>query len=130
MDVRKEQKVSGESAAINLVIFFIQIFTMVIQPTLMFLFEVSSILGFCHIQPSLLGSQLEKDAWHMTLVEAGGGEFLPLVVDNFGIWTPSSVEILHSIAWISTVRNELSTGMAFCHLVERLSVQLYHYNAK
>ena len=56
------------------------------------------------------------------LTEAAGDEFLPLVVDNFGIWTPSSVEILHSIARISTMQNELSTGKAFRHLVERLSV--------
>ena len=46
-------------------------------------------------------------------------------MDNFGVWTLSSVEILRSIAQISTVRNRLSTGKAFCHIVERLSVQLY-----
>ena len=111
---------------------------MVIQPTLMFLFEVPSILEFCHIQPSLLGSQTivalreetEKDAWHKTLVEVVGGEFLPLVVDNLSIWTPSSVKILRSIAWISTVRNGLSTGKAFCCLFEQPSLQLYRYNAK
>jgi len=39
-----------------------------------------------------------------------GGEFLPLVVDNFGVWTPSSIEILHSITKSSTVRNGLSTS--------------------
>ena len=64
---------------------------------------------------------MEKDAQHKMLVEAAGGEFLPLVVDNFGIWTPSSVEILCSIAWISTVQNGLSAGKAVCHLVEWLS---------
>ena len=66
---------------------------------------------------------MEKDARHKTLVEAAGGEFLPLVVDNFGIWTPSSVEILCSIAGFPLC------GMG-CPLVERLSVQLYCYNAK
>ena len=74
-----------------------------------------------------LRGEMEKDK---ALVDAAGGEFLPLVVDNFGIWTPSSVEILHSIARISTVQNGLSKGKVFCHLVEQLSVQLYSYNAK
>ena len=41
------------------------------------------------------------------------GEFVPLVVDNFRIWT----KILCSIARISIVRNGLSTGKAFHHLV-------------
>ena len=57
-----------------------------------------------------LRREMEKDARYKALVEAAGGEFLPLVVDNFGIWTPSSVEIVRSIAQISTVRNGLSTG--------------------
>ena len=58
---------------------------------------------------------MEKDTQYKTLVEAAGGGFL--VVDNFGIGTPSSVEILHSIAWISTVWNGLSTGKAFATLL-------------
>ena len=88
---------SGESAARPGDIFHPD-FTMVIRPTSMFLFEVPSILEFCHIQPSLLGLQLSEERWRkMALVEAVGGEYmyLPLVVDNFGIWTPSSVEIFH-----------------------------------
>ena len=52
---------------LDLVIFFIWIFTMVIQPTSMFLFEVPSILEFCHIQPSLLGSQLSEERWRKML---------------------------------------------------------------
>ena len=58
------------------------------------------------------------------------GCFSTIVVDNFGIWTPSSIEVLCSIARSSTVRNGLSVSTAFRHLVERLSVQLYQYNAK
>ena len=72
---------------------------------------------------------MEKDARHRDLVEDAGGVFFPLVVDNFGVWTPSSIEVLRSIARSSTVRNGLSVGAAFCHLMERLSVQLYRYNA-
>ena len=54
---------------------------------------------------------------------------MPLVVDNFTAWTPSSIEILHSIARSSTIWNGLSMGKAFHHLVERLSVQLYRHNS-
>ena len=54
--------------------------------------------------------------------------FFPLV-DNFGVWTPLSNEVLRSIAQSSTVCNGLSVGTAFYHLMERLSVQLYWYNA-
>ena len=77
-----------------------------------------------------LRGEMEKDARHKALVEAAGGEFLLLVVNNLGVWTPSSVEILRSIARISTLQNGLSTGKAFHHLVEQPSVQLYHYDAK
>ena len=41
----------------------------------------------------------------------------------------SSIEDL-SIACSSTARNGLAVNTAFCHLVERLSVQLYCYNAR
>ena len=52
------------------------------------------------------------------------------VVDNFGVWTPSSIEVLRSVARTSTVCNGLSVSTSFRHLVERLCVQLYRYNAK
>ena len=52
------------------------------------------------------------------------------MVDNFGVWTPSSIEVLRSIARSSTVRNGLPVSTAFHHLMERLSVQLYRYNAR
>ena len=77
-----------------------------------------------------LKGEMEKDARHRDLVEAAGGVFFPLVVDNFGVWTPSSIEVLRSIAHSSTVHNGLSVGTAFHHLMERLSVQLYRYNAR
>ena len=61
---------------------------------------------------------MEKDAWHRDLVEAAGGVFFPLVVDNFGVWTPSSIEVLRSIARSSTVCDGLSVGTAFHYFVE------------
>ena len=63
---------------------------------------------------------MEKDAQHSRLVKVAGGVFFPLVVDNFGVWTPSSTEMLCSVAGTSTVRNGLSVSTSFRHLVERL----------
>ena len=60
---------------------------------------------------------MEKDARHRDLVEAAEGVFFPLVVDNFGVWMPSSIEVLRSIARSSTVRNGPSVSTAFHHLV-------------
>ena len=74
--------------------------------------------------------KMEKDAWHKGLVEAAGGVFSPLVMDNFSVWTPSSIQVLCSIARSSTAHNILVVSTAFHHLVERLSVQLYCYNAR
>ena len=73
---------------------------------------------------------MEKDAQHKNLVEAARGVFFPLVVDNFGVWAPSSIEVLCSIIRSSMVHNGLSVNTAFHHLMERLSVQLYWYNAR
>ena len=52
--------------------------------------SASSPAGF-----AALKGEMEKDARHRDLVEAAGGVFFPLVVDNFGVWTsvwtPSSI---------------------------------------
>ena len=53
---------------------------------------------------------------------------LQLVVDSFGVWNPSSVEALRSVARTSTVRN---VGTSFHYLVERFnSILVVRYNAK
>ena len=62
---------------------------------------------------------MERDAWHKELVDSAGVSFCPyIVVDNIGVWTPSSIEILRSIARSSTVHNGLPTGKVFHYLVE------------
>ena len=50
-----------------------------------------------------------------------------MIVDNFGIWTPFSIEVLYSIVHSSAASNGLPVDIAFCHLVKHLSVQLYQY---
>ena len=56
--------------------------------------------------------------------------FLQWMWTTLLFWSPSGIEVLCSIACFSTVHNGLPVSIAFCHLVERLSVQLYWYNAK
>ena len=92
----------------------------------------SGVIAHSAVSPGFaaLRGEMEIDAWHRRLVEAAGGVFFPLVVDNFGVWTPSSIEVLRSVTHTSTVCNGLSVSTSFHHLVERLCVQLYRYNAK
>ena len=133
-DVRWEQGVSGESASRPGDVFYPDFHND--HPTY---FDISvrsalhsGVITHSASSPGFaaLKGEMERDARHRDLVEDAGGVIFPLVVDNFGVWTPSSIEVLHSIARSSTVRNGLSVGTAFHHLMERLSVQLYRYNAR
>ena len=42
--------------------------------------------------------EVAKDAEHFAIVEKAGGDFIPLVVESFGVWTPFALSILNSIA--------------------------------
>ena len=126
-DVRWEQGVSGESASRPGDVFHSDFHNG--HPTY---FDISvrsalhsGVITHSASSPGFaaLKGEMEKDARHRDLVEDAGGVFFPLVVDNFGVWIPSSIEVLRSIARSSTVS-------AFHHLMEQLSVQLYRYNAR
>ena len=41
---------------------------------------------------------LQDHILHLAIVEKAGGDFIPLVVEGFGIWTPFALSVLHSIA--------------------------------
>ena len=127
-EVRREQRISGESATRPGDVFHPDFcngsttyFDILVRSALHFgvLVHSASTPGFAAIKG--------KDVKYKDLVDAVGSKFLPLVVDNFGVRTPSSIEILHSIAQSSTVWNGLTVAKAFRHLVKRLSVQLYYY---
>ena len=133
-EVRREQGVSGESSSRPGDVFHPDFHNG--HPTY---FDISvrsavhsGVIVHSAVSPGFaaLRGEMEKDARHRELVEASGGVFFPLVVDDFGVWTPSSIKVLRSVARTSTVRNGLSVSTSFRHLVERLCVQLYRYNAK
>ena len=49
-----------------------------------------------------------KDKQHEANVVVAGGQFYPLIVETFGVWTPFARETLKDIARRTTARNGLS----------------------
>ena len=41
--------------------------------------------------------ELAKDQRYQVAVEEAGCDFIPLVVETFGIWSPYALRVLHSI---------------------------------
>ena len=61
--------------------------------------------------------EIEKDQKHEAHVEHAGGRFYPLVMETLGVWTPSSLLTLRTIAARTTIRNGLTVRQAtllFC----------------
>ena len=52
--------------------------------------------------------EVAKDAKHLAIVEKAGGDFIPLVVECFGVWIPFALWILHSIADHTTTWSGIS----------------------
>jgi len=42
--------------------------------------------------------EVAKDTQYQDIVSADGGDFIPLMCDTFGVWTPYALSILNSIA--------------------------------
>ena len=70
-----------------------------------------------------------KDAKHLAIVEKAGGDFIPLVVESFGIWTLFAWSVLHSIADRTTTCSGISLEVARRNLLQQLSVRLWLNNA-
>jgi len=71
-----------------------------------------------------------KDNQYLDIVNQSGGDFIPLVCESFGVWTPSALSTLFSIADRSTVKNGLPRKVARRQLLQQLSVTLWRYNAR
>ena len=74
--------------------------------------------------------EVAKDTKNQDIVSDSGGDFIPLVCETFGIWSPFALSTLLSIADRSTVKNGLSRKYARRQLLQQLSVSLWRYNAK
>ena len=66
----------------------------------------------CHISCSsssvkvaAAAGELAKDQRHLDAVEEAGNDFIPLVVETFGVWSPFTLQIFHTIANRMTARS-------------------------
>ena len=67
--------------------------------------------------------EIEKDSKHEEDVSAGG-LFFPLVVESLGLWTPSSLHTLRTIASRASSVNGIPLGLAVRNLLQQLSTRL------
>ena len=74
--------------------------------------------------------EIEKDSKHEEDVVSAGGLFFPLVVESLGLWTPSSLHTLRTIASRASSVNGIPLGLAVRNLLQQLSTRLWAYNAR
>ena len=74
--------------------------------------------------------ELAKEIRHQDAVEETGCDFIPLMVETFGVWSPFALRTLHKIADHTTARSEASPNLARKHLLQQLSVSLWTNNAR
>jgi len=74
--------------------------------------------------------ELAKDLRHQVAVEETGCDFIPLVVETFGVWSPFALRTLRTIAERTTARSGASAKLARTHLLQQLSVSLWTNNAR
>ena len=60
--------------------------------------------------------ELAKDR-HQDAVEEAGFDFVPLVVETFGVWSPFALQTLRTIAECTTARSGASTKQAHKYFV-------------
>jgi len=118
------------------------IHTQVMYTTLTFslavwLISVRSTTQLSHISPSsccagvaAATGEIAKDLKHQDLVEDTGCNFVSLVVESIGVWSPFALRTLHTIADHTTARSGVSTKAAQKHLLQQLSVSLWTNNAR
>ena len=90
----------------------------------------------CTTQPAFISScascagvvaaagEVAKDEKHLAAVEKVGSDFIPLVVETFGVWTPFALKTLQNIADRTTPRSDVPRKVARKNLLQQLSVQL------
>jgi len=65
-----------------------------------------------------------NDSQYLDSVAKNSGDFIPVVCESFGVWTPYDLATLFSIADRSTVKNGLLCKVARRQLLQQLSVTL------
>jgi len=86
--------------------------------------------GASHAGVAAAAGEAAKDMHHADAVHQAGGVFFPLVVETFGVWTPSSLELLRRVAARTTTASGLAASRATNNLLQQLSVRLWQFNAR
>ena len=63
--------------------------------------------------------EVAKDVKHLAIVEKAGGDFIPLVVESFWVWTPFALSVLNSIADRTTTCSGISPKVARRNLLQQ-----------
>ena len=69
--------------------------------------------------------EVAKDEEHLAAVEKAGSDFIPLVVETFGVWTPFALKTLQNIADRTTPCSGVPWKVARKNLLQQLPVQLW-----
>ena len=114
------------------VMFFILIFRMAVQVSLTSLCAVPLSLpssASCAGVTAAAG-EVATDEKCLAAVEKVGSDFIPLVVEAVGDWTPFALKMLYVVADCSTPRSGVLRKLAWKNLLQQLSIQLWINNAK
>ena len=71
---------------------------------------------------------MEKDDQHQDNVEVAGGLFYPLVVESYGTWSSSSLQILKTITRRTSLRTGVTVSKAVVNFHRQLSLCLWQFN--
>jgi len=58
--------------------------------------------------------EVAKDEKHLAAVEKVGSDFIPLVVETLGVWTPFALKMLYVVTDRSTPRSGVPHKLASC----------------
>jgi len=77
-----------------------------------------------------VAGEVSKGKKYLAAVEKFGSDFIPLVVESFGVWTPFALKMLHLIADRTTPQSGVPRKLARKSFLQQLSVQLWMSNSK
>ena len=74
--------------------------------------------------------EVAKDAKHLDMVEKAGGNFIPLVVECFGVWISFDLFHFYMLTVATTTHSSISHKVARRNLLQQIFVCLWTNNAR
>ena len=90
----------------------------------------SAIMSSAAFQAGIAAAVGEKYNQYLDMVNQSAGDFISLIYETFGVWTPYALSNLFLIADRCAVKNGLPRKTARQQLLQLLSVTLWCHNAK